>query len=130
MSSKAGAASFGFDRGRDPTRYYLRVFGTPGAETWSWRFGGHHISIHHTIVDGRGARVHTMLLRCGSLRRAPLLGPHPLRPLAGCEDFAFELLRSLSEEQRSVAVLSPGTADRSGRAPIAPCSATETSPGA
>ena len=43
---------FGHPRGRDPTRYFLRIIGTPGADTWSWRFGGHHISIHHTIVGG------------------------------------------------------------------------------
>ncbi len=31
-------------RGRDPSRYYLRVFGDPGEQgTWGWRFGGHHI---------------------------------------------------------------------------------------
>jgi len=99
-------SSFGFDRGRDPTRYYLRVFGTPGADTWSWRFGGHHISIHHTIVDGE-VRAFTPCFFGADPASAPLLGPQPLRPLAGCEDFAFELLRSLSEEQRSVAVLSP-----------------------
>jgi hypothetical protein len=99
-------ASFGFDRGRNPTRYYLRVFGTPGADTWSWRFGGHHISIHHTLVDGE-VRAFTPCFFGADPASSPLLGPHPLRPLAGCEDLAFELLRSLSEEQRSVAVLSP-----------------------
>jgi hypothetical protein len=99
-------SSFGFDRGRNPTRYYLRVFGTPGADTWSWRFGGHHISIHHTLVDGE-VRAFTPCFFGADPASAPLLGPHPLRPLAGCEDLAFELLRSLSEEQRSIAVLSP-----------------------
>jgi hypothetical protein len=99
-------ASFGFDRGRDPARYYLRVFGTPGADTWSWRFGGHHISIHHTIVEG-DVRAFTPCFFGADPASSPLLGPHPLRPLAGCEDLAFELVRSLSEEQRSVAVLSP-----------------------
>src|SRR5262249_52987039 len=42
-------ASFGHPRGRDPGRYYVRIFGVPGAETWSWRFGGHHVSVHHTV---------------------------------------------------------------------------------
>ena len=44
--------SFGQARGRDPGRYYLRIFGTPGADTWSWRFGGHHVSVHHTVIGG------------------------------------------------------------------------------
>ena len=98
--------SYGFDRGRDPTRYYLRVFGTPGADIWSWRFGGHHISIHHTVVAGE-VRAFTPCFFGADPASSPLLGPHLLRPLAGSEDLAFELLRSLSEEQRSVAVLSP-----------------------
>jgi hypothetical protein len=46
------AVGYGHDRGRDPARYYLRIFGTPGEENWSWRFGGHHISVHHTIING------------------------------------------------------------------------------
>jgi len=49
---EAWRASYGQARGRDPGRYYLRVFGPPGADNWSWRFGGHHISVHHTVFDG------------------------------------------------------------------------------
>lgn len=98
--------SYGFERGRDPTRYYLRVFGAPGADTWSWRFGGHHVSIHHTIVGGE-LRAFTPCFFGADPARSPMLGPHLLRPLAACEDLAFELLRSLSAEQRSIAVLSP-----------------------
>jgi len=77
-------SSFGFDRGRNPTRYYLRVFGTPGADTWSWRFGGHHISIHHTLIDGE-LRAFTPCFFGADPAYAPLPGPHPLRTLAGCE---------------------------------------------
>jgi len=39
---------------RDPEEYYLTIFGNPQtADTWSWRFEGHHISVHCTIVEGR-----------------------------------------------------------------------------
>jgi hypothetical protein len=38
---------------------------------------------------------------------APLLGPHPLRPLAGVEDLARELIRSLDATQAAAAVVSP-----------------------
>ena len=99
-------ASFGHARGRDPARYYLRVFGTPGADTWSWRFGGHHVSVHHTLVGGE-LRAFTPCFLGADPASSPLLGPHRLRPLAACTDLAFELLRSLSDEQRPVAVLSP-----------------------
>jgi hypothetical protein len=98
--------SFGHERGRDPGRYYLRIFGTPGAENWSWRFGGHHVSVHHTVVEGE-LRGFTPCFLGADPARSPLLGPHQLRPLAACEDLAFELLRSLDETQRAIAVLSP-----------------------
>jgi len=39
---------------RDPEEYYLTVFGDPAtAGTWSWRFEGHHISVHCNVVEGR-----------------------------------------------------------------------------
>jgi hypothetical protein len=103
---EAWRVSYGQERGRDPGRYYLRVFGTPGAENWSWRFGGHHISVQHTVVGGE-LRAFTPCFFGADPATSPLLGPHQLRPLAACQDLAFELLRSMTEEQRSVAVLSP-----------------------
>jgi len=98
--------SFGQARGRDPGRYYLRIFGAPGADTWSWRFGGHHVSVHHTVI-GRELRAFTPCFLGADPASSPLLGQHQLRPLAACADLAFELLHSLSDEQRQVAVLSP-----------------------
>ena len=97
---------FGHERGRDPTRYYLRIFGTPGADSWSWRFGGHHISIHHTIVGGE-LRAFTPCFFGADPASSPLLGGHLLRPLAATTDLAFELLQSLNDDQRAIAVLSP-----------------------
>jgi hypothetical protein len=39
------------DLGNDPELYYVTVFGTPGAtEPWGWRFEGHHLSRHFTVV--------------------------------------------------------------------------------
>jgi Protein of unknown function (DUF3500) len=35
----------------DPDRYYVSVFGAPGARTWGWRLEGHHLSRHFTVVD-------------------------------------------------------------------------------
>ena len=34
----------------DPDLYYVSVFGTPGARRWGWRFEGHHLSRHFTVV--------------------------------------------------------------------------------
>jgi len=95
------------ERGRDPGLYYLRVFGDPtGGGPWSWRFGGHHVSVHHLVVDGR-VRASTPLFFGADPASSPLLGPQPLRPLAGAEDLARELVRSLDGEDRARAVISP-----------------------
>ena len=100
-------ATFDRPRGRDPLMYYVRFFGSPTTDgTWSWRLGGHHVSLNFTIIDGvlSGA---TPLFFGADPASAPLLGPHPLRPLAGVEDLARELTRSLSGEQRGVAIVTP-----------------------
>lgn len=100
-------ASWGRERGRDPGLYYLRIFGDPsGSEPWSWRFGGHHISINHTIVNGEVAASTPCFLGADPAS-SPLLGPHLLRPLAGAEDLARELVRSLDDDQLAIALLSP-----------------------
>jgi hypothetical protein len=100
-------ATFDRPRGRDPLMYFVRFFGTPSTDgTWSWRLGGHHVSLNFTIIDGV-LSASTPLFFGADPATAPLLGPHPLRPLAGVEDLARELARSLSDEQRSVAIVSP-----------------------
>ena len=83
----------GRERGRDPGRYYLRVFGDPASGTWSWRLGGHHVSLHHTVIDGE-AHACTPSFLGADPASSPLLGPHPLRPLAGAEDLGRELVRA------------------------------------
>jgi hypothetical protein len=93
------SASWSRPRGRDPLLYFVRVFGAPEPDgTWAWRIGGHHVSINFTIVDGQIAGS-TPLFLGADPASAPLLGPHPLRPLEGVEDLARELMRSLDPEQ-------------------------------
>jgi hypothetical protein len=100
-------AAFGRQRGRDPGMYYVRVFGEPGgAAPWGWRFGGHHVSVNHTIIDARLASSTPCFLGSDPAQ-APLLGPHLLRPLAGAEDLGRELVRSLDAGQFDRALVSP-----------------------
>ena len=106
MPSRGGPRpSIGSGVGTPPC-YYLRVFGDPSTGTWSWRFGGHHVSIHLTVLDGE-VQSCTPCFMGADPASSPLLGPHPLRPLAGAEDLGRELVRSLDEPQRSAAILSP-----------------------
>ncbi len=97
---------FGRERGRDPGLYYLSVFGEPGSDAWAWRFGGHHISLHYTVLGGEVVST-TPCFFGADPATSPLLGPHLHRPLAGVEDLARELVHSLSPDQRSQAILSP-----------------------
>jgi hypothetical protein len=100
-------ADWGRERGRDPGLYYLRVFGEPGGGApWSWRFGGHHVSIHHLVVGGE-VRASTPCFLGADPAASPLLGPHLLRPLAAAEDLARDLVCALDAEQRARAVISP-----------------------
>ena len=99
------SVDWGRERGRDPGLYYLRVFGEPGgAAPWGWRFGGHHVSLNNLVVDGM-VRSTTPCFLGADPAVSPLLGPAPLRPLAGAEDLARELVRSLDKDQAGRAVL-------------------------
>lgn len=98
--------TFGRERARDPLLYWLAIFGDPSSNAWAWRFGGHHVSLHFTILEGEVVGA-TPSFFGADPASSPLLGPHPYRPLGGIEDLGRELVRSLSPEQRQLAVLSP-----------------------
>ncbi len=88
---------WGRERGRDPQLFWLRVFGQPGDTVWGWRLGGHHISINNLIVGGRTVATTPNFL--GADPATTVLLGSTLRPLAGLEEVARELARSLSGEQ-------------------------------
>jgi hypothetical protein len=97
---------FGRERGRDPGMYYLRVFGDPaGTAPWGWRFGGHHVSVSHLVVDGAVVASTPSFLGADPAT-SPLLGSL-LRPLAGPEDLARSLMQSLSTSLADRALLLP-----------------------
>jgi hypothetical protein len=93
------------NRGRDPQLYFFSVFGDPGAGSWGWRVGGHHLALNYTILPGGVSASPLFLGANPALTR--LVGPGVVRPLAAEEDLARELLRSLSPEQRATATTSP-----------------------
>lgn len=97
---------FGRARGRDPLLYWVAVFGRPGEGTWGWRFGGHHLSLHFTIVDGKVVSTTPCFMGADPASVA-LLGPHLHRPLGGVEDLGRELVRSLDGQQLKRALGSP-----------------------
>lgn len=101
------STGFARDRGRDPGMYYLRVFGDPSGEgPWSWRFGGHHVSVNHLVVDGEAVAGSPCFLGADPMV-SPLLGGTELRPLGAVEDSARTLLHALDPGQRQRAILTP-----------------------
>ncbi len=88
---------------RDPNNYAFSVFGTPGEKTtWGWRFEGHHVSMNITIVNGRAAGGPVFFgTNPAEVRQGPRAG---LRVLAAEEDLGRELIKSMTDDQRKVAI--------------------------
>ena len=89
---------------RDPGRYYVSLFGTPGRFPWGWRFEGHHLSLNVALpVAGRisvtpffvGA--HPATVRDGPNRGFRLLGTS--------EDLARQIMAGLNDWQRQAALI-------------------------
>lgn len=86
--------------GRDPDRYTVTIFGTPGErEPWGWRYEGHHISLNWTVANGRVVGDSPQFFGANPARGAS-------RPLAAEEDLARALVQSLDAAQRKAAILS------------------------
>jgi hypothetical protein len=89
---------------RDPELYYVAIFGEPGGERWGWRVEGHHLSVNLTLAGGKVIAQTPSFL--GSNPAEVKQGPREgLKVLAGEEDLARELVKSLIEEQREKAVI-------------------------
>ena len=93
------------DAFRDPRRYFLAIFGSPGEERWGWRFEGHHVVLNFTLAGGEVVSPTPLFI--GS---QPAEVPHGhatvLRPCGEEEDAARELLESLDTDRRRQAIIS------------------------
>jgi len=89
---------------RDPEAYYVSVFGAPSnTGTWGWRWEGHHLSLHFTIVDGN-VTVSAPTFLSASPAEVPEGPRRGMRPLKRQEDAGRALLASLTPAQREVAI--------------------------
>ncbi|RFC47317.1 MAG: Protein of unknown function DUF3500 [Verrucomicrobia bacterium] len=92
---------------RDPEYYLVWIFGKPdGKGTWGWRFEGHHLSLNFTIVNGQLIAETPAFFAAnpGEVKSGARKG---LRVLAGEEDLARALVKSLDDGQKAQAVIGP-----------------------
>jgi len=92
---------------RDPLRYFVAIFGTPGDPTgWGWRFEGHHVSLNFTYVEGKKVSLTPSFFGTnpGEVRQGALTG---LRILAAEEDLARTLVSSLVASGKNEVIFSP-----------------------
>ena len=91
---------------RDPGRFSVVFYGNPATDSiWAWSFEGHHVSLNFTISNGE---LSTTPRFFGANPATIPIGPRKgERTLATEEDLGFELIRSMSPEQRELAVISP-----------------------
>jgi Protein of unknown function (DUF3500) len=91
---------------RDPERYFLTIFGTPGDRgKWGWRVEGHHLSLNFTLEDGKIVSATPAFFGANpaEVRQGPRQG---LRTLADRDDRALRLVQALDENQRKTAIFS------------------------
>lgn len=96
------------DRGatRDPDLYFFTFFGEPSATgPWGWRYEGHHCSQNWTISKGKliGSSPQFFGANPAEVHDGPMKGT---RLLSAEEDLGRALVKSLSSNQRSKAILS------------------------
>lgn len=91
---------------RNPEKYYFSIFGTPSdAGTWGYKVEGHHLSQNYTVVKGAVVDAPSFFgSNPAEVREGPRKG---LRVLAAEEDMGRDLLLSLDDGQRKVAVVDP-----------------------
>jgi hypothetical protein len=121
-----GDAAQGRRMERNTVKYFISVFGTPGARSpWGWRVEGHHVSLNFTSVNGNlvAATPQFFGSNPAEVREGPSKG---LRILADEEDTARALLMALDQSQRVKTVITataPGdivTSNKVNIDPLAP----------
>ena len=81
--------------------YWLAFFGEPSADNpWGWQFGGHHLAVNVTVVDGRSYLSPTLL----AVQPASYgVDGVTVTPLAAEVQYGLALMSALDETQREAA---------------------------
>jgi hypothetical protein len=89
---------------RDPERYFVSIFGTPGKAPWGWRVEGHHLSLNFTAANDSAPVMTPSFFGTnpGEVRTGPRTGT---RILGVEEELGRTLVKSLNDEQRKQAII-------------------------
>lgn len=88
---------------RDPEKYWIAIFGTPGELPWGWRFEGHHLSVNLTLTEhGISGTPLFFGANPGKILDGPQKGK---RVLKDSEDRGRNFVLSLSAEQQDRAII-------------------------
>ncbi len=90
---------------RDPVQYFITFFGEPAAaDSWGWRFEGHHLSFNFTVVGGKHVFFTPSFMGTNpaEVRQGPRRGE---RVLGEEEDAGFAFIESLNDAQRRAAII-------------------------
>ncbi len=90
---------------RNPEKYYFSIFGEPTEKgTWAFRFEGHHVALNFTMANGKVSGGPQFFgANPAEVREGPRKG---LRVLHAEEDLGRDLMKALTAEQKSVAIVS------------------------
>src|SRR5262249_13532770 len=88
---------------RNPEKYYFSIFGTPSDNgVWGYRVEGHHMAQNWTVAGGKVVDAPSFFgSNPAEIKQGPRAG---LRVLAAEDDLGREVLTSLDDAQRKVAV--------------------------
>lgn len=90
-------------RRRHALDYSVSVFGVPGDDAWGWRFEGHHLSLHHSVVEGEVRSAPQFL---GARPARVDVAGHPVvQPLRAEEELARTLVGRLDRSERAAAIV-------------------------
>lgn len=83
--------------------YWLAFFGTPSeSEKWGWQFGGHHLGVNFTLVDGRVYMSPTFI---GVEPASYKSGDSVIAPLQDKLEAGIALINRLDDDQRARAMV-------------------------
>lgn len=109
-NSEAKARALAFAPNYDAEKFHVTVFGDPQSPNWGWMLTGHHYAANFTVADGKVG--FTPLFLGASPQIVPEGRFAGWRILQHEVDRAFAFVASLSDAQRSQAVVANAVDDK------------------